>query len=669
MTSMSVLEAAHESALTSLAILKVNHDQNRDYIANFVPFVAQVIRDAPQDEVSLSEVQRGVSSTFALKIPQGALNTILHRASKLGYVDKRRGIYCRNAEKLAELELGPVRARVLREEHSLIRQLAEFATAGYDVNWSPGDAEAALLSFLSTRGTAILTAALDGAAIDAPPPVDHSGLIVNAFVADASERNPDAFDFLVTLVKGSMLADVLYLPGTFEGAHRQFAKTEFFLDTGFVLRAIGFSTKEAREPASELIALLQKQNVRLRMFEHSRDEALAIMDYGARALSPGSQLPLSPPAEFLRSEGWQSSDVEEFIAKVPLKLSALGVEVVAKPGYVRRLGMDEAGLEQALKVALPDQRPEARRRDVDSIAAIVRLRKGRSTHGLENCGAVLVTTNGTLVHAGTEFFREQTPGKSVSPVVHAHDLTWIAWLKLPTAAPDLPRLQIIADSFAALNPSDELWSKYTKQIAQLKEKGEVSTDEFHVLRYSIEARRALLAQTLGDPNVFTEGSVPSILDKAREEITAELRRELDRERASSAERGQIDKETIEAEQAARQAENEKRLELEREAAERGRAQEEKIVQRAESIASKAASLMFIVAATLLALATFVASDLLLPKSWKDSVPPLVTLAIVSVVLFTILNGVFGTNLVDVRNRSKRAMSLRLIRWMRKLLSS
>jgi hypothetical protein len=665
---MSVLQSSQESALTSLAILKVNHDQNRDYISNFVPFVAQVIREAPQDEVSLPEVQAGVLATFSLKMPQGALNTILHRACKKGYVQKRQGIYRRDPKKLADLDLGSVRASVARQQLSLLKELAEFATEGYEVDWGVGEAERALLSYLSTRGTAILTAAVDGTAIDAPPPVDHSGLIVNAFVAEASKSNPTAFEFLVTLVKGSMLADVLYLPGTFEDAHRKFGKTEFFLDTAFVLRAIGFSTKEASQPACELIALLGKQNVRLRMFEHNRDEALAVMDYAARALQPGSQLPLSPPAEFLRNDDWQPSDVEEFIANVPKKLSALGIEVVAKPKYVKSLGIDESGLEQTLKEELPDQRPEARRRDVDSLAAITRLRRGEATHGLENCGAVLVSTNGTLVRTGTEFFRKQGGGKGVSPVIHAHDLTWIAWLKLPTAAPDLPRLQIIADSFAALNPSDELWRRYTSEIARLRDQGEVTTEEFHVLRYSIEARRALLTQTLGDPDVFTEGSIPTILAKAREEITAELRRQLSSERAANAEQAKRDQDLINTERAARESESAKRLGLERDIATKETARAAAIARRSDAAAAKISFALFVAAAVGLALGTFVASDVLLPQSWKDSVPSIVTLAIITVALFSIVNGVFGTNLMDLRGRLKAALSPMIARLLRKITS-
>jgi VIT1/CCC1 family predicted Fe2+/Mn2+ transporter len=666
---MRVSESAHQSALTSLAILKVNHDQNRDYISNFVPFIAQVIREAPQDEISLSEVQKGVQNEFALKIPQGALNTILHRACKLGYVERGRGIYRRNAAKLSDLDLGSIRSRVKRQQLALLKELAEFASQGYPVDWGVSEAERALLAYLSTRGTAILTAAVNGSAIDAPAPVDNSGLIVNAFVSEAAESNPNAFEFLLTLVKGSMLADVLYLPGTFEGAHRKFGDTEFFLDTGFVLRAIGFSSREASEPARELLALLEKQNVRLRMFEHNRDEAMAVMDYGARALAPGSQLPLSRPSEFLRSDGWTASDVEDFIAKVPLKLSAFGIEVVAKPPYQRRLGIDEAGLEQNLKEELPEQRAEARRRDVDSLAAISRLRRGEASHDLESCGAVLVTTNGALVSVGSEFFRHQGARKVVSPVIHAHDLTWIAWLKLPTAAPDLPRLQVIADSFAALNPPEELWSKYTSQIARLRERGNVSDEDFHILRYSMEARRALQSQTLGDADVFTEGSVPAILAAARTEITAELRRELETERATSAQQAAHDQEVIAAERRARANEETRRTALEAQIAEKERKREERITERAQALAAKLAWALFFAAATVLGIASFVASDVLLPRAVTSLVPVLVFLAILTVTLFSIINGIFGTNLDDLRKRLQRLLAARIANWLRRSSSA
>jgi hypothetical protein len=655
---MSVQISSQESALTSLAILKVNHDRDRDYISNFIPFVAQALRDAPQDEVSLHEVQAAVLSAFSLNIPQGALSTILHRACRNGYVEKSYGIYRRDTEKLARLDMGAVRADVTRQQAALLDGLAQFASAEYEVSWGAQEAEAALLGYLSTRATAVLTAAVDGRAIDTPPPVDHAGIIVNSFVAKASESDPTAFDFLVTLVKGSMLADVLYLPGAFDGARRKFGGTEFFLDTAVVLRAIGFSTPELAKPAQELLELLQAQNVSLRIFEHTRDEIVGAMDHSGRALRPGSQISLAPPAEFLRSHGWRASDVEDFIAKIPKKLSALGIEVVPKPDYVRHLGIDEKGLEETLHDALPGQREEAARKDVDSLAAIHRLRAGRTCQQLENCAAVFVTTNGAFVREGTQFFRDHVYGEQgVSPVIHVHDLTTIVWLKSPTAAPDLPRLQVIADSFAALNPPDELWRRYNDEIARLRQRGDVTTEEFHVLRYSIEARRALQATTFGDPNVFTEGSVPAILEKARGEITSDLRRRLEDEKAAK-----------EQARSAQQEAETQRSQLQTAVAAREAEREAAVIRRAQKSSAAIAKVALVISASIVAFGTFALSDFLLPQEWKDVLPPLEAVSVGVVVLLSVASAVFGTSLSGMARTSERWLTPRIARLLRSLAS-
>jgi hypothetical protein len=80
-----------DRTITSLAILKVNWDHGRDYIENFVPFVAESLSPMPQQEVSLPELQAAIYENFGLHIPQGALKTVLRRAAKKGYLRRARG--------------------------------------------------------------------------------------------------------------------------------------------------------------------------------------------------------------------------------------------------------------------------------------------------------------------------------------------------------------------------------------------------------------------------------------------------------------------------------------------------------------------------------------------------------------------------------------------------
>lgn len=121
------------SIIPSLAILKVNWDNDRDHIENFVPFVGECLRIAPQPEVSVGDLQAAVQNTFGISIPQGALQIILGRAVKHGYVERSQGIYRRNDEALGRLDFAKTRDTALRQHAALIAKLIDFCRDNFGV--------------------------------------------------------------------------------------------------------------------------------------------------------------------------------------------------------------------------------------------------------------------------------------------------------------------------------------------------------------------------------------------------------------------------------------------------------------------------------------------------------------------------------------------------------
>jgi hypothetical protein len=120
--------AASLKAVATLAILKVNWDDERDYIANFVPLVAHCVRESGAEAVSVAEIQERATATFGLRIPQGALKTILRRACQDGLVRRSNNVY-RPTEELSAVNLDPVRESVLRQHAHLVDRLRDFASA------------------------------------------------------------------------------------------------------------------------------------------------------------------------------------------------------------------------------------------------------------------------------------------------------------------------------------------------------------------------------------------------------------------------------------------------------------------------------------------------------------------------------------------------------------
>ncbi len=217
-----------QRVIPSLAILKVNFDERQDYIDLFVPFVAECLRSARQPEVSLPELQASVADSFGLSIPQGALNTILTRAARIGYVKRSQGILRRNDSALAGLDLPKKRDDVLRKYDALIDKVISFCRGRFRVDWTPEQADSALLSYLEEGSSAVLSAALGGGVVPSPDEeVADSNFLINAFVVHVHERDPEGFAFLETIVKGSMLSEVLIYPDV-SAIGQRFDKVEVY---------------------------------------------------------------------------------------------------------------------------------------------------------------------------------------------------------------------------------------------------------------------------------------------------------------------------------------------------------------------------------------------------------------------------------------------------------
>lgn len=240
-------------AISALAVIKVNWDEDKDYIANFVPIVAHCIGRGEHDEVSLPDTQAIVEAEFGLRIPHGAMQTILNRMAREDLLIRRHGIFVRKADELAALDLGAERQDVLRQHRNLVARLVEFA-AGLGREWDTEQAERALLGYVEVLAEPILAAVVDGEPIVELPKVDGEGSVVtNRFVLDLCQSDPQAFEYLVTIVKGTMLANVLYLPETFAGGRERLLDVEILLDTPVVLRGLGYAEEQYREPVRELL--------------------------------------------------------------------------------------------------------------------------------------------------------------------------------------------------------------------------------------------------------------------------------------------------------------------------------------------------------------------------------------------------------------------------------
>jgi hypothetical protein len=311
-----------------------------------------------------------------------------------------------------------------------------------------------------------------------------------------------------------MLANALFLTDTGEAA-RKFRNTEVYLDTPFLVDALGYSGKPRQTPCKELLELLYEAGAELRCFAHTLEEVRGIL-YSASSRLASGDLHARPGSclEYFVSAGFEPSDVELLIVRLEADIEKLRIRVKSTPHYEERIHViDHAGLRDKLRSDVGYVIEETLSRDVESIAAIFRLRRGHQTVKLEHCTAVLVTTNYPLVRAVRDYFSEALPPSTVLPCVGDHTLTNILWLKKPQSAPALPLHRLIADCYATIQPDPRLWNRFLGEIEKLERESGIAPDDYYFLRYSIEAKAELMELTLGVESAFTQGTVKEILDR------------------------------------------------------------------------------------------------------------------------------------------------------------
>lgn len=627
------------SALTGLAVLKVNWDRlGKDYVENFVPIVVECLRGAADDEVSLPALQGLIREQFGLSLPLNALRVVIKRAAKRGYLRRDAGVFYRIREKCDDPGFRDAQRKVESIHVTVVTRLREFANRDHGRSWDEETTEAALHDFIRDSSLSLLFDLAESREAAPSAVSSQAEYIVARFVAAAREREPALLADIVVLLQGSLLANAMYLPDP-GGVGQRFGRTKVYLDTSFVVFASGFAGPTRATPCLELIDLLHEYGADLRCFQITVDEVRGILDACASRLQSNKLRDArGPTIEYFIEAGRSASDVELMSARLPRRLNDLGIQIDDKPRYERDYQIDEIALEKALDAELHYRNPKARVHDVDCLSAIARVRRGRESFSLETSHAVFVTTNLVLARAARKFFQGESSPGAAALCVTDYALGNLLWLKGPTKAPDLPLKRLLADSYAAMQPTDALWKQYLIEIARLEDEGKVSAEEYYVLRHMLAAKSALMDVTDGDVDAFSEGTVKEILKVAKEAIRADLTDAL-------------------------QLEQGKRLEAERRTEELQRSEVERkhdVRRHAGRIARFACRALFGVALLGIVLASAYTFPWDLPRPKTRWLSYLVAGLLLCLFVASVANLAWGTSLRDVLSR----IESRLTEWIR-----
>lgn len=524
-----------DSHLVSYAFLKADAQNNKDYYDYFVPFINEVLLNYDEVVVTANNIQVKLHKEFKIELPIKVVDTIIRRFNRKGILYKERNVLKIDKERINNSNFIVKKQQILTQHSMLIEALIKYANEHYNEKFEFNNAEQSLYNLINQNA---LTFLKDMELNNEESLVLHrednrNGLITANFIGYIYNENLPMYNHLLEIVKGHMLLKAIYMVDgkDLDRLKMKFNKTEIFFDTTFILYALGYSGPELKKPCLELLKLLSDSKAILRCFSHNVDEARGVLEFCKKNINNPNVDRFGTIATFIENK-FDEFDIDEIIFNLEKAIkSDLNLDIVSHvpyDDYKNVIKVEE--LTEHLNKEINYKSKRALETDVDSISAIVRLRKGNRSIYIEECQALFVTTNYRLANSSRKYFSDTNEPKIITPVIHDSLLMNLVWLKNPQIAPNLPSSILMADCYAAGQPSKKLWTSYFSILDTLKDSGQISEEKVLMLKYSQGIKALVMDETLGNEELMTVGSVNSILEKIEKQIEIEKQLAVDKER-------------------------------------------------------------------------------------------------------------------------------------------
>lgn len=333
-------------------------------------------------------------------------------------------------------------------------------------------------------------------------------------------------DYIVELVKGYYVTTAIYYQAENPNiTTASFRDVTFYLDTSILLAYLGYKSKPQNDSVQELVRNLKHNGANLACFNYNIEEVDSILTAYKMSRVQGSRGTSSITLEHFDENEYSYSHVESEQRVFADRLRADGIVPVGPNSMLESNGSDRsiAGLlnDDAIKAGVLSIRPRYNLttlpEDIQAINAISRVREGKTLRYIEKCKAVFITKNTVLVSATKKFLEEQEVDVGFPLAITDEDLCVIAWLKDFKISNNLPKMRLLENVLAAINPTPELMDAYFSHINSLEKRGSISQDEATLLRIEHFARTELMSITHGNPAAVTEIVVDEIRHRMKEQ--------------------------------------------------------------------------------------------------------------------------------------------------------
>jgi len=527
----------YKNTICSLAILTANWQINkRDYIENFIPFIATLISKKKYNKIQIDEIVADFPNEFGLSIPYHPMQTILTRAKRRGLIRKSGNSLFPIMDNIRNYEFSSEAQKQVRQQERIISEIKSYAKNNYNYEMTNETIEHSLIAFLKDYDLEILFASEDKGLLPDVLASKKDKFIIYKYISMVYESEPIIFSFIVDIAIGNLMANSLFYRDftRFVGKLRDVC---FYLDTPLIFKLIGLEGNERASVYKEFIKTLHDEGACIKLFRHTYEESYEILEECLNWVENTSYDPSKASAilRYFVENNFSKIDVQRFINRIDTILSSNYIDrsnVTDKPDIQEfsEYNVDELKIQKLIVDIYKDYNPLFNedeksftlRRDVDSIASIYILRKGKNAKHIKDADHIFMTTNGAIALAARKYELSRHGSKYSIPACLTDTFVGtILWLQSPAKIFEINKRKILADCCAALKPDAKLIKKYLSEVEKLRSDEQIDENAYYFLRRDSMVFELLEEKTMGDADSFDS----SVLTDIYSEITSEIKQE------------------------------------------------------------------------------------------------------------------------------------------------
>ena len=450
-----------QDKIIALAILKTNYEGAKDYVDSFVPMIGDCIRLLEKQTIGISEIQSKINDTYNLTIPEAAINTIMRRLQKKGYVvNKENNQYTIELKKFEkDFNISSKRDDNEREFNMLVKRLKKFSDEHEIFNkqdFSYQNLKEALLNYFDYQ---------QSGEINNQSPI----AVVAYFIEHINRSDPELFKYFEKIYLGHAITKAMYYYQDTNQIKANLSKLTVYFDTPLLLRALNYSYKQYCRPVTELITILKEKKVKLRYFKHNQHEVEDIMRVASNRMQ--EEIYLSHHSDSIRwlMENYSRADIYVKSEELEKDLSEKKISRGETLDFNSRTSLDEEKLKQKFKETFPSKTDHSIDNDIKSITSIFNIRKGIDCDNLPNCSAIFLIINTKMFSIISQ---EEAKKRAVPLCILLSDLTSFLWFSgYFKKTSNLPKQIIYADAYTLMEPNENFRRKFESEVKKIKKEG------------------------------------------------------------------------------------------------------------------------------------------------------------------------------------------------------